>query len=259
MRGLGAASLLLLVACGPDGGPRGQCKDSLLVGDLVLTEVFADFKAPTGGSGVDDGKEWFEIYNASDRPVELEGLRIDHGRPDGADIDSHIMTAVTIAPGQYFTLGNATADLLPPYIDYGYAADLGDFFNSDSGRLALNCGETEIDSATYEAIKEGKSRQLTAATFPDYTLNDDINSWCEAAGAEFEDANFGTPGAESDCTPVILGVCNDNGTSRPVVAPMPGQTTFEVLSAGSKKGLPEGSVIGLPNALSSAAEWRSCR
>jgi Lamin Tail Domain len=229
MRGLGAVSLITLVACGPDGGPGGQCKDSLVVGDLVITEVFADFKAPTGGSGVDDGKEWFEIYNASDRPVELEGLRIDHSRPDGSKVNSHVMLAVTIAPGQYFTLANATPDLVPAYIDYGYSTDLGDFFNSDGGKLALACGDTEIDSATYEAVKEGKSRQLTSATFPDYILNDDINSWCEAKDTEFETGNFGTPGGENDCTPVIVGACNENGTSRPTVSPMPGELVITEL------------------------------
>lgn len=215
--------LLLAGACGPSEGPKGQCKDSLVVGDLVITEVFADFKAQVGGSGADEGKEWFEIYNATDRPIELDGLRVDHSRPDESKLKSHVMTAVTIAPGQYFTLGNATPDLVPAYIDYGYSADLGDFFNSDGGRLALSCGDTEIDSTDYDSVKEGHTRQLTASTFPDYTLNDDLANWCEGVGAEFEAGNFGTPGSENDCTPVIAGSCNDEGVMRPTVPPAPGQ------------------------------------
>lgn len=215
--------LLALGACGPSEGPKGQCKDSLLVGDLVITEVFADFKAQVGGSGADEGKEWFEIYNASDHPIELEGMRVDHSRPDGSKLKSHVMGAVTIAPGQYFTLGNATSDLVPAYIDYGYSADLGDMFNSDGGKLALSCGASEIDSAQYEAIKEGHSRQLTASTFPDYTLNDGLENWCEGVDAEFEAGNFGTPGGDNDCTPIIAGSCNDGGVSRPAMPPQPGQ------------------------------------
>jgi len=214
---------LALGACGPSEGAKGQCKDSLVVGDLVITEVFADFKAPVGGSGVDEGKEWFEIYNASDRPIELEGMRVDHSRPDGSKLESHVMGAVTIAPGQYFTLGNATSDLVPAYIDYGYSADLGDFFNSDGGRLALSCGDSEIDASDYDTVKEGRSRQLTASTFPDYTLNDDLANWCEAADTEFDTGNFGTPGGDNDCTPVIVGACNDNGVSRQTVSPLPGE------------------------------------
>ncbi|MDB4960364.1 MAG: hypothetical protein JWP01_363, partial [Myxococcales bacterium] len=127
-----------------------------------------------------------------------------------------------IAPGQFFTLGNSASDLLPAYIDYGYSADLGDFFNTDGGKLALACGSSEIDSATYEAVKEGRSRQLTAAQPPDYTVNDDQLNWCEASNSEFEASNFGTPGADNDCTPVVVGQCNDGGTMRDAVLPVEG-------------------------------------
>src|SRR6185503_5156426 len=102
--------------CGPDGS-SGSCKDQLIAGDLVITEVFADYAAPTGGTGTDDGKEWFEIYNNADEPLSLKGLTIAHSRPDGADPKTHTMADVTIAPGQYFTLGNSTSDLVPAYVD----------------------------------------------------------------------------------------------------------------------------------------------
>lgn len=229
---LGGAFVAVVSACGPSAGNDGACKDSLVAGDLVITEVFADFEAPIGGSGVDEGKEWFEIYNASDRPIELEGLRIDHGRATDADPKSHVMGAVTIAPGQYLTLGNSAADLLAPYLDYGYSSDLGLFFNSDGGKLALSCGDAEIDSATYENVEPGRSRQLTSSTFPDYTLNDDPANWCEAADAEFETANFGTPGSENDCSPVVMGVCNDGGTGRPTVSPQPGELVITEVMPG---------------------------
>lgn len=219
--GATAASSWLGLGCGPSS-QAGDCTDTLLAGDLVITEVFADAKAPPGGSGTDEGKEWFEVYNASDRPLELEGLTIAHSRPDGSRAKSHVMKSVTIAPGQYFTLGNAAPDLLAPYVDYGYGADLGDLFNTDGGQLALSCGSDEIDRALYEAISEGRSRQLTAAQPPDYTLNDDPLAWCEAQDAEFEVANFGTPGSENDCVPIVAGQCNDAGVMRDVVPPAVG-------------------------------------
>ncbi|MDX2088553.1 MAG: lamin tail domain-containing protein [Kofleriaceae bacterium] len=212
---------IALAACGP-GSTSGDCDKTLLAGDLVITEVFADSKAPPGGSGTDEGKEWFEIYNASDRPVELKGLTITHSRPDGSRAKSHIMEDITIAPGQYLTLGNSAPDLLPPFVDYGYAADLGDFFNTDGGKLEVTCGSNEIDVAGYDLIKEGRSRQLSASMAPDYTSNDDGTTWCESSGAEFDPGNFGTPGSESDCTPIVIGQCNDGGTMRDAIAPMPG-------------------------------------
>lgn len=223
---IGAAAAL--AACGP-GSNAGDCDDSLLAGDLVITEVFADAKAPPGGSGTDEGKEWFEVYNATSRPVELKGLTITHSRPDGSRAKSHVMADITIAPGQYLTLGNSADDLLPAYIDYGYSADLGDMFNTDGGKLALACGGTEIDAANYDSIEEGHSRQLTAGQPPDYTLNDDAASWCEASVAEFETGNFGTPGSESDCSPVVVGLCNDGGVMRDAVAPMPGDLVITEL------------------------------
>jgi hypothetical protein len=47
-----AGGLLGIAACGPDSS-SGACKDQLLPGDLVITEVFADYAAPTGGTGTD--------------------------------------------------------------------------------------------------------------------------------------------------------------------------------------------------------------
>ncbi|HTL33617.1 MAG TPA: lamin tail domain-containing protein [Kofleriaceae bacterium] len=221
------AFLLAAVAagCGPDT-TTGACKDNLLPGDLVITEVFADFAAPAGGTGTDDGKEWFEIYNNADRPVSLKGVTIVHARPDGSKANTHTMTDVTIAPGQFFTLGNSTSDLVPAYVDYGYSADLGDFFNSDGGKLTLKCGDDELDSAVYDMVKSGHSRQLSNAGPPDYTLNDDQVNWCTANDTEFESGNFGTPGQDNDCAPIVAGACTDSNGMRPAVPPNPGDVVI---------------------------------
>jgi hypothetical protein len=228
MRRLALLLAALAAGCGPDT-TTGACKDDLLPGDLVITEVFADFAAPAGGTGTDDGKEWFEIYNNADRPVSLKGVTIVHSRPDGSKASTHTMADVTVAPGQFFTLGNSTSDLVPAYVDYGYSADLGDFFNSDGGKLTVKCGSDEIDSAVYDMVKSGHSRQLTNSGPPDYTLNDDQVNWCEAKDTEFESGNFGTPGQDNDCAPVIAGACSDSNGMRAVVPPMPGDLVITEL------------------------------
>ncbi|MBA3502087.1 MAG: lamin tail domain-containing protein [Deltaproteobacteria bacterium] len=213
-----------MAACGPSD-EEGGCKDTLVAGDLIITEVFADYAAASGGTGTDEGKEWFEIYNASDRPVDLEGVTITHGRPEGGTTapKKHAMGPITIAPGTYLTLGNSTRDLLPAYVDYGYSNALGEFFNSNGGKLDLSCGSTVIDSAVYEAVKSGRSRQFTAAMPPDYTQNDNLANWCEASDTEFEASNFGTPGQDNDCRPSVAGQCADAQGSRPTVPPEAGQ------------------------------------
>ncbi|CAN5670238.1 hypothetical protein BH11MYX1_BH11MYX1_03290 [soil metagenome] len=222
MRPAGLLTLLALSGCGPADSGTG-CKESFVAGDLVITEVFADFQAPSGGTGTDDGKEWFEIYNNTDRPVSLKGLSIVHSRPDDSKPLSHTMTEVTVAPGQYFTLGNATSDLVPAYVDYGYSADLGSFYNTGGGKLELACGDKKIDAAIYDTVVSGQSRELTDAAAPDYTLNDDQTNWCPGNTTEFETGNFGTPGAESDCQPVVVGSCSDGGVMRANVAPPVGE------------------------------------
>lgn len=217
----GALGSLLVVACGPSGGGSG-CKDKILAGDLVITEVFPDYAAPAGSSGADAGKEWFEVYNASDHPIDLKGLTLVSSRPDGSKSNSHDMTSIVISPGQFMVMGNTTADLLPPYIDYGYSSDLGELFNTDGGKLALKCSDSEIDSAAYDGVKSGHSRELSSAVPPDFTANDDLANWCQADATEFDPGNFGTPGQDNDCTPVVVGQCNDNGTMRAVVTPAVG-------------------------------------
>lgn len=208
-------------ACGP-ASQEGGCKDELVAGTLVITEVFADFQAAGGGTGTDDGKEWIEIFNASGRPLELRGLTVIHGRPDGTRQQLHVIDDVTLAPGQFFTMGNSAQDLLPAYIDYGYGDDLGDLFNTEGGKLELRCGASTIDEAIYSDVRAGRSRQLTAAQPPDYTLNDGLENWCEAAATEFEPGNFGTPGQDNDCAPVIVGQCSDGGMMRATEGPGPG-------------------------------------
>ena len=212
-----------LAACGP-ASHQGDCKDQqLLPGKLVITEVFADYQAASGGTGADEGKEWIELYNASGQAIELAGLQVTHSRPDGSKEQSHVLEDVTLAPGQFFTMGNSAQDLLPPYIDYGYGDDLGDLFNTDGGKLRLRCGDTEIDTALYQDVRAGHSRQLTASQPPDFTINDAAQSWCEAAATQFEPDNHGTPGQDNDCTPVIAGRCSNGiGELRDTVPPGPG-------------------------------------
>jgi hypothetical protein len=231
-----ACATALAAGCGPSTPASEGCKVKLLPGDLVITEVFADFKAAAGtATGTDTGKEWFEIYNAKGQPIDLEGLTITHSRTDGTKPNTHTISGGSVAPGQFFTLGNAAPGSVPAYIDYGYGSDLGDLFNTDGGTLALSCGDGEIDRASYTDVKEGHSRELTGAQPPDYTLNDDPASWCQANDSEFEAGNFGTPGSDNDCRPIAAGQCNDGGTMRDAVAPAEGDLVItEVMPSPNK-------------------------
>jgi len=219
---LAPAITVTLGGCGGGGNSGDTCADMIGPGDLVITEVFADADAPSGSSGADEGREWFEIYNASSRTIDLTGLEILHSRGDGTMSHDVRLDPVSIAAGAYLVLGNVLPDLKPAHVDYGYANTLGDLYNTGIGKLVLRCGDTDIDVASYADVAVGRSRQLDGGTVPDYTANDDPSNWCDAtvAAAEFIPSNFGTPGAPNqDCEHVIPGMCSDNGTLRPTVPP----------------------------------------
>jgi hypothetical protein len=205
--------LAVVVLAGCASAPaRGHCTDAIDPGDLVITEVFAKPSAT--------GAEWFEIYNASGRPLSLEGVTLVNSRADGSSAKAHIMSAVEIAPEQYFALGNVTE--LPGYLQYAYGADLGSLFDTGTGKLAVKCGDDEIDSALYDSVKAGHSRELSDAQPPDGSFNDDAANWCSEDETEFSAGDYGTPGGENDCTPPVTGQCGDGGSMREIVQPAAG-------------------------------------
>ena len=213
-----------LAACGPSDDTT-DCT-GLVAGTLVVSEVQADFDAPSGASGADTGHEWFEIYNASSSPVELAGVVVEHMRPSETVGKTHTLRAVTIPANGYLVLGNVVSEAAPAHVDYGYGADLGDLYNADGGKLKLSCGGVLIDEAIYDGVEPGHTRTLDGKQAPDYQTNDSQAAWCSAAedpSAEYEPTNFGTPGAPNqECMKVVPGQCDDGGSMRATVPPAPG-------------------------------------
>jgi hypothetical protein len=214
-----------VVACGPGGGGGDQCT-GILAGELVITEIFADAAAPPGGSGADDGREWFEIFNASTRTIDLEGVTLVHTRPDGSRQKVHVMDPLTIPAGSYAVLGNVLPEFVTDHLDYGYANELGDLFNTNGGALTIRCGGEVIDRALYDAVASGRSTGFDGGIFPDYTANDDLTLWCTTPNDpdfEFAPNNFGTPGGGNyDCITITSGMCDDGTGLRPTMSPVAG-------------------------------------
>jgi len=103
----------VLAACAP--AATVPCADRIAPGELVITEVFARYK----GAGGDQGRQWFEIFNATDRDLELAGLEIASGD------HKHRIAQLAVAPHTFTTLGDDPPDQLPAYLDYGYGDELG--------------------------------------------------------------------------------------------------------------------------------------
>src|SRR5262249_28828715 len=177
-------------ACGTKGGSTPECAGNFLAGDLVISEVMPN---PTGD---DTGKEWFEVYNADTRAVDLAGLELVVSLPDRTMEKAVAVTAGTIPAGGYFVFSSSAPDLVPGYADYGYGTGLGSLRN-DTARLALRCNGIVVDEVTYANVTEGASREFTGAQPPDTVANDDPAKWCNGV-AEYETGNKGTPGAAND-------------------------------------------------------------
>src|SRR5262249_42708401 len=111
--------LCAAAACGKKGGSTPECAATFLAGDLVISEVMPN---PTGD---DTGKEWFEVYNADTRAVDLAGLELIVSLPDRTMEKAVAVTAGTIPAGGYFVFSSSAPDLVPGYADYGYGTGLG--------------------------------------------------------------------------------------------------------------------------------------
>lgn len=212
--------LLTLSACRDRGESRraGPCDMGLVPGDLVITEIMAN------PAGSDTANEWFEIYNASGRPLDATGLVLVMSKADGSSEKPHTIEGLSFEIGQYAVMGDVMHDeaLLPAHVDYGYGNALGSM-NNTAGRLAIYCGESLIDQAFYENPGDGVSRGYDGSRTPDASGNDDLTAWCDAT-TPFDEEQLGTPGGPND---VCLGIgspttCQDDGELRDVIAPAPG-------------------------------------
>jgi predicted extracellular nuclease len=160
-------------------------------GDLVINEIMQNPSAVADSAG-----EWFEIYNNTAAPVDLQGLTVSDN-----DIDSFtIGTSVVVAPGGFAVLGNNASSGINGgvTVDYQYPSNF--FLGNSADELVIFEGAVEIDRVEWD----------NGATFPDpngasMALNDTANdnnvgaNWCTST-TEFGFGDKGTPGAANDCS-----------------------------------------------------------
>ncbi|HET6613259.1 MAG TPA: lamin tail domain-containing protein [Kofleriaceae bacterium] len=221
---LAGAITLSLAACGPREALEGGCDADLFAGDLVITEIFAN------PEGKDDGKEWFEIYNATASAIDLKGVVLIASKEDTSGAEQHVMTDTTIAAGQYLVVGAALPDLIAdqPHMDYGYGPALS---LRQSGRIAIVCGSTIVDETNYPEMPEATSLALDGAVAPDYTANDSPDNWCPSE-VEYATGAFGSPKeANPPCGTTTPGQCSEGGVLRDVVSPAPGDLVITEIMA----------------------------
>jgi hypothetical protein len=211
-----------LVACSDDDG-SDACEANLLPGDLVITEVMPN------PEGADEGKEWFEVYNATSATIDLRGVTLVYSRADGTSRKTHVIESASIDAGEYMVFGGIIEVAMPAYMDYAYAGDLGSLTNT-GGRLAIECNSTLVDDIVYLDGASGVSLSYDGRLVPDAIGNDTITDWCDSE-SEFEVDGLGTPGAANDyCEGVNpTGTCLDGGVERDIVPPQAGDAVITEL------------------------------
>ncbi len=200
-------------------------------GDLLVTEVMID------PSGTDTGLEWFEIFNTTAAPIDLNGLLLFYRQGATAPRTHQVNQSVMVPAGGYVAVGDVRAPPNPAWIRYAYSADLG-AFNNSSGAVGLRCGMNVITEYPWvRTARAGRSRQLGGPMTPSAARVAVEANWCDTPlGNEFSPGSTGTPGgANPQCAPeAMTGTCLDNGTARPIVAAEPGDLVItEVMASPS--------------------------
>lgn len=175
-------------------GPVVPPAGAVAYGEILITEIMAN---PTALS--DTEGEWFEIYNTSDRVINLQNLIL--GRDD---TNIHTITdPIDLAPGSYYVFSRTdlSTEVSNEYV-YGSDITLANtgavlsIYNEGSeaspGALiyALDYGETSFPSGTGASI--GLNPNLLNPS--DALLG---NSWCISTSA-YSTGDLGTPGAVND-------------------------------------------------------------
>jgi hypothetical protein len=163
-------------------------------GELLITEIMYNPSALSDTEG-----EWFEIYNNSNRIVNLQNLVL--GRDD---VNRHIITdSIELAPASYYVLSR-TPQATDAINEYVYGTDIS-LTNTGAVLSIFNAGtETEpgelIFSVNYGGTGFPDLPGASISLNPDLTNAADAitgNSWCTATSM-YNTGDLGTPGTIND-------------------------------------------------------------
>lgn len=157
---------------------------------VVITEIMAD---PNGIP--DDKGEWFEVVNAIDEPIDINGWRIE----DGTGQMHIIMNGgpFVLQPGQILVFGSNAIESTNGGVEVNYQYPYSDFQmanDADSVVLKNLYGEV-VDAVHYDKfsgwpVPKGASLQLAHPNLD----NDDPVFWSASTEPYGDKGNSGTPG-----------------------------------------------------------------
>lgn len=241
LRARGSIALTLLATTLASGCMRepAPCLIELQEGDLVITEI----RGPQ--DGMDTRGEWFELYNATDETLELQGLRGTLERLEGSAVDGQVgltflvREPLSIEPGAYVVLGTlplhegrrpeldysvnddfrldpATTEVVAPdgqvveiEVPPDENADPRALF--DSARVRLWACDRLIDGVVYAGLPTCGTHGLDGLSAPDADDNDDPARWCDDARSPWCDEDEPITGSP----PLPWGAPGSGGEANP--------------------------------------------
>ena len=224
-------------------GSANNCSTTLSVlaattGNLVVSEIMP---IPTV---VDWRGEWFEIYNNTASPINLNGLEVDSTGHAGFTVSSDLI----VAPSDYavFATRNNSTNGGITQVDLTYSYNDLKLYDTDS--ITLSNGLGTIDAVSYTSSSWGvtSGESLTLGSL-DSSDNNSAGYWCSASSGYGTEGDLGTPGDDNDscgALPVSLTQVGVGDLIISEIMPDPTQTSdwrgewFELYNAtGSKVNL----------------------
>jgi hypothetical protein len=185
---------------------------------LVINEVFVN----PAGTTIETSAEWFEVYNAGSRAVDMQNLVIADSAASGRRPYHLISSSLVVEPGGYVVLGQSTNTTVNGGVspDYAYGSALALANSLDAVKISrvfgtdtITVDRTQYSNASVSA-KDGISRELKN---PDLdNSNMDGSNWGDASVTSvYGVGGRGTPKAQnSSFTPSAALLMDMNRQTR---------------------------------------------
>ena len=182
-------------ATGTPGLPNNACPaPPVEVGDVIVTEIM---KSPVAHNRA----EWFELYNTTANPIDVEGWEFTDFASNKFRIDVG-GGGLVLGPGEYMVLGT---EFVSFPLDYSYLFldfMLGNFedeilVHDASGQLQ---DSLQYDDGILWPDVIGRSVTFDPAVSQDELTNNDGTNWCPGT-TFYTGVDQGTPGAPNDSCP----------------------------------------------------------
>ena len=192
-----------------DGDIDEGCSSFPIEGDIVITEIMNN---PVGVS--DSDGEWFEIYNDSDKDINLKGCIVKDNDNDEFEIGSNL----TIEEGEFLVFGrnNNSSSNGGVFVDYEYSSF--ELANTED-EIIIECSDNEIDRVEYKDTWPSAGGRSMILEEDFFSNNNSSDSWCISGNDDnYNEFDHGSPrnfngdcyaGCNNDSDCIIGEVCND--------------------------------------------------